>query len=165
MYEHRFMENIKKSYKSAGKCDDQQQYKAIIVSSMVSTTEVFNDNSPMSPSQYMNVKNPIAINSLHQFLDTLEVKPKTDVRMFCAAKSKRKAIIEDSILCSSVPNRRGHSKNQPTGQKISLQIDFTTYSGCAVPNRKLLYKILYCRSSRTTVSSKIFIEGIGHRTT
>ena len=27
MYEHRFLENIKKLYKSAGKSDDQLQYK------------------------------------------------------------------------------------------------------------------------------------------
>ena len=33
MYEHRFLENIKKIYKSSGKCDDQQQYKAIIEAS------------------------------------------------------------------------------------------------------------------------------------
>ena len=47
MYEHRCLENIKKSYKSAGKCDYQQQYKAIIEAEMVSTTEGFIDNCPM----------------------------------------------------------------------------------------------------------------------
>ena len=30
VYEHRLLENIKKLYKSARKCDNQKQYKAII---------------------------------------------------------------------------------------------------------------------------------------
>ena len=51
---------------------------------MVSTPEGFTENIPMSPSQYMTVKNPSAIKYLHQFLDTLEFKPKTSVRSFCA---------------------------------------------------------------------------------
>ena len=38
-YEQRCLENIKKLYKIAGKCDYQQQYKAIIKSCMVSTPE------------------------------------------------------------------------------------------------------------------------------
>ena len=39
----------KKLYKSAVKCDDQQQYTTIIESTMVSTPEVLAENSPMSP--------------------------------------------------------------------------------------------------------------------
>ena len=38
MYEHRFLENIKKLYKYAVKFDDQQPYKSIIEAAMVSTT-------------------------------------------------------------------------------------------------------------------------------
>ena len=34
-------------YKYAGKCDEQNQYKAILEASMVSTTKGFTDNSPM----------------------------------------------------------------------------------------------------------------------
>ena len=30
MYEYRFLKNIKKLYKSSGKCDDRKQYKDII---------------------------------------------------------------------------------------------------------------------------------------
>ena len=47
IYEHRCLESNKKSYKSAGKCDYQQQYKAIIEAEMASTTEGFIDNCPM----------------------------------------------------------------------------------------------------------------------
>ena len=43
LYEHRCLENIKNVYPSAGKCDDQQQYKAIIEAEMVSTPEFFSE--------------------------------------------------------------------------------------------------------------------------
>ena len=57
MYEHRHLENIKKPKKLADKCDDQHQYKAIIEAAMVSTTEVFTRNSPMSPVPAVPEKN------------------------------------------------------------------------------------------------------------
>ena len=86
MYEHRYLENIKKLYKSSGKYDYQQQYKAIIEAAMVSNPEGFTDNSPISPSQSVTVKHTSARKTLKQFLDTLEVKPNTAVCRFCAAK-------------------------------------------------------------------------------
>ena len=58
MYEHGCPENINKLYKYAGKKDDQQQYKAIIESAMISTPDIFINNIPMSPSQYLTEKNP-----------------------------------------------------------------------------------------------------------
>ena len=39
LYEHKCLENIKKLYKQAGKCDDQQQFKDILEDAMVSTPE------------------------------------------------------------------------------------------------------------------------------
>ena len=39
LYEHRCLKNIKKLYQSAGKRDDQQQYKVIIVEATVSNPE------------------------------------------------------------------------------------------------------------------------------
>ena len=38
LYEHIFLENIKKLLKSAAKCDDQQQYKFIFEAEIVSNT-------------------------------------------------------------------------------------------------------------------------------
>ena len=38
IYEQKCLENIKKLYKQAGKCDDHQQLKDIIEAAMVSTT-------------------------------------------------------------------------------------------------------------------------------
>ena len=67
MLEHRCLENIKNLYKSAGKYDDQQQYKAIIEAAIVYTTELFTDNITMSPSQSVIVKNPSARKSFRQF--------------------------------------------------------------------------------------------------
>ena len=111
---------ILRSYKNSdGKCDDQQQYKAIIETSMVSTTDIFSGNSPIQPSQSMNMKNTSTRKPLHQFLETLEVKPKTDVRIFCAAKSAHKATRQGSILWSNIPKRRGYSKiNQQVKEEL-----------------------------------------------
>ena len=77
---------------------------------MVSTPEIFTYNSPMSPCPYVAVKNTSSIKSLHIFTGVLDVKQKTAVRQVCAAKSKRKATIAGSMLCSIIPNRRGHTK-------------------------------------------------------
>ena len=41
--------NINKLYTSAGICENQQQYKYILEVAMVSTPEIFTDNSPMPP--------------------------------------------------------------------------------------------------------------------
>ena len=70
LYEHRCLENIKKLYKTASKCEYQQQYKAIIEAAMVSTSEGCKNNSPMTPNPYVSTKNPSAIKSLRQFTET-----------------------------------------------------------------------------------------------
>ena len=49
IYEHKCLENIKKLYKQYAKCDDQQQFKDILGAAMVSTPEVFIDNSRIFP--------------------------------------------------------------------------------------------------------------------
>ena len=45
-FEHRCMNNIKKIYQHAGKCDDQQNLKDIIDASILSNPERVTDNSP-----------------------------------------------------------------------------------------------------------------------
>ena len=60
LYEHKCLQNIKKLYKHAGKCDKQKKFKDIIDAAMVSTPEVFNDNSPISPMTSTPIKKPIA---------------------------------------------------------------------------------------------------------
>ena len=91
MYEHRCQENINNLYKTAGRYYDQQQYKAILEATMVSTPEECNDKSTMKPNQYKS-KNPSLRKPPHQFLETLDVRHNTDVRRLGSSKAKRKAI-------------------------------------------------------------------------
>ena len=44
--EHKFLNNIKKIYEYAGKCDDQQNLNNILDAAMVSTPGVVTDFSP-----------------------------------------------------------------------------------------------------------------------
>ena len=64
LFEHRFLQNINKLYKHAGKCDDQQQFKDILEAAMVSTPEGFTNNSPRYAMTSTPVKKRIAIKSL-----------------------------------------------------------------------------------------------------
>ena len=61
LYEHRCLENTKKLLKTAGKCDDQQQYKVILDIEMVSTIEGCTNDSPMTPNPYVYTKKIRAI--------------------------------------------------------------------------------------------------------
>ena len=102
---------------------------------MVSNSEIFTDNSPMSSSQYLTVENPSAKKLFCQFLDTLEVKPKTAVCRFCDAESKHKSIRAGIILWSVIPKLHRHTKiNKHV--KSALQLDYTTSLGCGVSNSK-----------------------------
>ena len=53
LYEQICLENTKKLYKSAGKYNYQQQYKAIIEAEMVSNTERGTGNIPMSLAPHL----------------------------------------------------------------------------------------------------------------
>ena len=63
-FEHKFLNNIKKIYQYAGKCDDQQNLKDIIDDDMVSTPEGVTDNIPNMPMTSTPVKKPSARKSL-----------------------------------------------------------------------------------------------------
>ena len=85
-YGHICLGITQKLYNSAGKCDDQQQYKAILEAAMVSTPELLTNNIPMSSVPYVPVKQPNARKSLRQFSETLNFKPNNDVCRLCVAK-------------------------------------------------------------------------------
>ena len=87
-----------KKYQTAGKFDDQQHYKDILEAEIVSTPEVCNDNIMMTPNRYESTKNPIAIKSLCQFSEALDVKHKTSVSWLGAAKSNCKSIRRGNVL-------------------------------------------------------------------
>ena len=54
-------------YKYCGKCDNQQQYKSIIEEDILSPSEGFTNNSPISLCMSIPVNNTSARKSLHQF--------------------------------------------------------------------------------------------------
>ena len=74
LYEHKFLQDINKSYKYASKCDDQKQFKDILEAAMFSTSEVSTNNSPISPMTSTPVKKPSARKSLCIFTNILDVK-------------------------------------------------------------------------------------------
>ena len=74
IYEHKCLENIKKIYKQAGKCENQQQLKYILEVDMVSTPGLFTNNSTISPMTSTSVKKPRAQKSLCLFTNILDVK-------------------------------------------------------------------------------------------
>ena len=86
------------------------QFKAIIEESMVSTPDIFIYNSPMSHGPPTIVKKFSARKSLRIFTEVLDVKNKTYVRWVGAAKSKHKPIIAGSMLWSSIPRSKVHTK-------------------------------------------------------
>ena len=77
---------------------------------MVSTPKRFTYNSPIPIGTSMIVKKCSAIKSLRLFTEVLDVKKKTPVYRVGDTESKRKAIIVVSMLCSSIKNRKGHTK-------------------------------------------------------
>ena len=63
-FEHRCMNNIKKIYQYAGKCEDQQNLNYILEAALLSTPEGFTDNSPNVHMPSSTVKKPSATQSL-----------------------------------------------------------------------------------------------------
>ena len=100
----------KNIYKWAGNCDDQQYYKLILESTMVSSPEVFNVSSPMPYGPSVLVKQLIVRKSLRQFSETLDVKPKTAIHGIYDSKSDRESIRAGSMLFPSIPKILGHKK-------------------------------------------------------
>ena len=74
LFEHRWLQNINKSYKLAGKWNNHQQFKYIIESTMVSTTYGFADNSIRYPITPTPIKKPSARKSLCLFTNLLDVR-------------------------------------------------------------------------------------------
>ena len=77
---------------------------------MVSTPELFTDNSPIFPMTSSTIKKPSAQKSLCMFTNVLDVNKKTAYRLVGAAKYKRKAIKFVNKTWSLKQKRKGHSK-------------------------------------------------------
>ena len=91
-FEHRCMNNIKKIYQPAGKCDDQQNLKDILEAAILFTTEGVTDNSPNVHLASSPVKKPSARKSLCLFTNILDVNPTTAKRRYVAEKSRLKSM-------------------------------------------------------------------------
>ena len=77
---------------------------------MVSTPEVFTNDSPISPLTSTPVKKLSARKSMCIFTNILDVKKKTDTCWVVYAKSKSKAIKYDNKPWALTPKRKGSSK-------------------------------------------------------
>ena len=86
------MNNIKKIYQHAAKCNDQQNLKDIIDAAILSTAEGVTDNSHNVHMISTPVKKPSARKSLCLFTSISDVQPKTAKRRFVSAKSRRKSM-------------------------------------------------------------------------
>ena len=86
------MNNNKKIYQHAGKCDDQQNLKDILEAAVVSTIEGVTDSSPNVPMKSTPVKKPSPRKSLCLFTNILNVIPKRAKRRIVAAESKLRAM-------------------------------------------------------------------------
>ena len=82
------MNNIKKIYQHAVKCDDQKNLKNILDAAMVSTPEVVIYDIPNVPMTSTPVKKLSASKSLCLFTNILDVKNKAAKRCIGYAKSK-----------------------------------------------------------------------------
>ena len=91
-FEHICMNNIKKIYQHAGKCDDQQNLNDIIDAAILSTPEGVTDNSSNASFTSSPVNKPSARKSLCLFTNILYVKPKTEKRRIVAAKPQCRAM-------------------------------------------------------------------------
>ena len=94
IYEHKCLENIKKLYKQAGKCDNKQQFKDILEVAMVSNPEGFTNDSPISPMKSTPVKKPGAQKSLCMFTNILDVKKMISVDLELLNLSARQLNME-----------------------------------------------------------------------
>ena len=61
-FEHKCLNNIKKIYQHAGKCDDQQNLKDLLYADILSTPEGVTDDSPSLPMTQKAVKNQVPVN-------------------------------------------------------------------------------------------------------
>ena len=82
----------------------------MVESAMISTPEVFTDNSTISYGPYVPVKQPSTRKFIRQISETLDVKPRTGFWRLCAAKSERKEIRSGRMLWFSIPKWHRHTK-------------------------------------------------------
>ena len=76
-FEHKFLNNIKKMYQHASKCDDQQKFKYHIEAAMISTTGEITDDIPGLPMNETTVNKPSSRKLIRLFTNIFDVKKRT----------------------------------------------------------------------------------------
>ena len=114
------MNNIKKIYQHAEKCDNKQNLKDIIDADILSTPEGVTDNSPNMPMISTPVKKPSASKSLCLFTNILDVKPKTTKRRNVTAKSERKFMKVVNNLLTKKKNEKGIQESMSISNVICI---------------------------------------------
>ena len=79
---------------------------------MISTTEGFTNNIPMSIIMSLPVNKHSARKSNHKISEVLDVKQKTDVRRLGVEKLKRKYMRKGHMLWSSITEKHGHTTHK-----------------------------------------------------
>ena len=85
-FEHKCLNNIKRIYQHAGKCDDQQKCRDVLYSAMVYTQEEITEYSTSLHMTQTTIKKPSARKSLRLFINIFGVKKRTSIRCVGAAK-------------------------------------------------------------------------------
>ena len=112
LFEHICLQNTKKLYKYAGKCDNQQQFKYIIEAAIVSTPEGFTDKTPRSPMNPKPVNKPSARKSLCLLTIILDAKRKTAIYRVVSDKSNIKEIKSGTTLWAMKTKRKGNKNKK-----------------------------------------------------
>ena len=119
-FDHICMNNIKRIYQHAGKCDNQQNLKDIIDAAILSTPEGVTDNSPSVHMKLKPVKKTSARKSLCLFTNILDVKPTTAKRRFVAAKSRHKSMKVCNSLWTKKQKEKGIQKSMIRSNVICI---------------------------------------------
>ena len=91
-------------------CDDQQNFKDIIYSAMVSTLEGVTYNRPNVPLTSTPVNKPSARKSMCLFTNIFNVKNRIANHCILDAKSKRRAMKVSTSQWTKKLKRQGYSK-------------------------------------------------------
>ena len=106
------MNDIKKIYQHAGKCDDQQDLTDILEPPILSTPEEFTDNSPNIHMTLSPVKKPSSRKSLCLVTNILDVETTTVKRRFVAEKYRRKYMKVGNSLWKKTKTKRASKINE-----------------------------------------------------
>ena len=90
-FEHKSLNNIKKIYQHAGKCDYQQDLKDVLDAAVVSTLKEITDDSFFLPMTQTLVRKPSSRKSLCLFTNILDVKNKNSKTLCWSSKMKTKS--------------------------------------------------------------------------